>query len=123
MPVKMHHFCRDKELLDTKWKLWRDFNVDMRRGTNDYRGTTENFIDIVGSSKAVDNFYKEILRLMYEDFNFQNEDGDWFNNKISLPPHYLKWLRILGCKDTGKFTKLTQSCLIKQLFSIFIILQ
>ena len=97
----MCKFCNDKKLLESDWKLWSKYNVEIRRGTNDYRGTHHNFVDIIGSSKSVDTIYKEILRRIYEDFNFQNEDGDWFNNKISLPPHYLKWLKIQGY-DTGK---------------------
>lgn len=76
----------------------------MRYGLNDYRGTTSNFVEIIGSSKSVSKFYSEILKEKVDSSGAQNDDGNCFNNTIEWPPHYLKWLNILG-QEASKLVK------------------
>ena len=75
MPVKMFEFCQAKKLLEDN-KDCKKYNVELKDGTNDYKGTNNNFVFITGSSKSVDNFYKELLRRMYENLNLKNDDGE-----------------------------------------------
>ena len=41
------------------------------------------------------------MRRKCELSNTQNDNGDWFQDTIEWPPHYLKWLKILEI-NTGK---------------------
>ena len=86
----MYKFAKINNLLDQSNEIWKEFNVEIKYRFNNYKNSHENFVEIIGSSKSVHNFYKELMIRKCLSSNVQNDNGDCFNDTIEWPPHYLK---------------------------------
>ena len=97
LPYNLYKFAKSKQYLDPACELLKDYRVEIKYGLNDYKGTHDNFVNIIGSSKSVHDFYKEIMRRKCESSDIQNEE-EFFKDAVEWPPHYIKWLQILDVK-------------------------